>query len=272
MQSMTDQLSFFPVTSRTLAPYYQDDHVVLYCGDMRDVIPALGISSVDAVITDPPYGQSRLAWDRWPPGWPTLLASLTRNLWCFGNLRMFMDRRDDFDDWQIAQDLVWEKHNGSSSTADQFRRVHEQMVHFYRGEWAAIHKEPQVTHDAYARKVRRKKAPKHWSPIGEHTYESEENGPRQMRSVIYAKSAHSGHGKGGLGVTKPEAVLAPLISYSVPVGGVVLDPFAGSGTTLDTARKHGRRAIGIEIRPEQCAAVVKLLNKSQRELALKPGR
>ncbi|GAH40851.1 unnamed protein product, partial [marine sediment metagenome] len=34
------------------------------------------------------------------------------------------------------------------------------------------------------------------------------------------------------------------------VGGVVLDPFAGSGTALRVARRLGRRFIGIEISPE----------------------
>jgi DNA modification methylase len=46
---------------------------------------------------------------------------------------------------------------------------------------------------------------------------------------------------------KPTAALAPLISSFCPPGGVVLDPFAGSGSTLAAAKQLGRRFIGFEI-------------------------
>jgi DNA modification methylase len=46
---------------------------------------------------------------------------------------------------------------------------------------------------------------------------------------------------------KPTAALAPLISSFCPAGGVVLDPFAGSGSTLLAAKQVGRRFIGFEI-------------------------
>jgi site-specific DNA-methyltransferase (adenine-specific) len=47
---------------------------------------------------------------------------------------------------------------------------------------------------------------------------------------------------------KPVGLLARLIGcYGGPVGSVVLDPFAGSGSTLIAARRTGRRALGIEI-------------------------
>lgn len=37
-------------------PYYQRDGITIYCGDCRAILPELASESVDAVVTDPPYG------------------------------------------------------------------------------------------------------------------------------------------------------------------------------------------------------------------------
>jgi DNA modification methylase len=53
--------------------------------------------------------------------------------------------------------------------------------------------------------------------------------------------------------TFPQALIEPCILAGAPAGGVVLDPFAGSGTTGVVAQKHGRRFVGIELNPDYCA-------------------
>jgi site-specific DNA-methyltransferase (adenine-specific) len=55
-----------------------------------------------------------------------------------------------------------------------------------------------------------------------------------------------------------ELVKVPILS-TTPANGIVLDPFAGSGTSLRFARKHGLRAIGIDIKREFCKAMVEQL-------------
>jgi site-specific DNA-methyltransferase (adenine-specific) len=54
-----------------------------------------------------------------------------------------------------------------------------------------------------------------------------------------------------------------------PVGGVVLDPFAGSGTTLVAALKSGRNAVGVEMVPEIAdIAERRLRDASSNDLSL----
>jgi site-specific DNA-methyltransferase (adenine-specific) len=176
------------------------------------------------------------------------------SVWVFGSLRMFMDRRDEFDGWKMAQDIVWEKHNGSSFHADRFRRVHEQAAQFYRGKWEDVWKGKVVTMDAVARTVTRKKGrPPHMGVLDGGTYTSVDGGPRIQRSVIFARSEH------GMGVghptAKPAKIVEPLILNACPPGGTVLDPFGGSGTTAGVAVKHGRKAIVCELNPDYAALI-----------------
>ena len=58
----------------------------------------------------------------------------------------------------------------------------------------------------------------------------------------------------------PETLVEPLVKAGCPPGGVVLDPFAGSGTIGVVAKKQGKNAILIEISPEYCNIIKKRLN------------
>jgi len=64
-----------------------------------------------------------------------------------------------------------------------------------------------------------------------------------MRSVQYVRSEH---GSAEHPTQKPIAIVQPLLAYACPPGGVVLDPFAGSGTTAICARRARQRAIVVE--------------------------
>ncbi|MBD9700689.1 site-specific DNA-methyltransferase [Streptomyces sp. ID01-12c] len=240
-----------------MTPYWEDPDtgLQLYLGDMRDVLPALGIQA-DCLIVDPPYTETSLVWDRWPDGWPTLAAKTANSMWCFGSMRMFLDRGPEFADWKLSQDVVWQKANGTGFATDRFKRVHEIATHWYRGDWKAVHHDtPRVAYtgpDKHAR-ARASRTP-HTGSIGGFLYE--DDGTRLMRSVLDAPSV-----RGGWHPTqKPHGILDPLIRYACPEGGLVVDPFAGSGSTLDAARQAGRRAIGIEAHEPYAEAAARRLD------------
>lgn len=50
----------------------------------------------------------------------------------------------------------------------------------------------------------------------------------------------------------PAALVEHFIRSLCPPGGIVLDMFSGSGTTVATALRHGRRGIGLDLRMSQC--------------------
>jgi len=56
--------------------------------------------------------------------------------------------------------------------------------------------------------------------------------------------------KGAHFATFPPALIESCVLAGCPVGGVVLDPFGGSGTTGMVAKQHGRNAILIDLNPE----------------------
>ncbi|TDE03456.1 site-specific DNA-methyltransferase [Jiangella asiatica] len=60
---------------------------------------------------------------------------------------------------------------------------------------------------------------------------------------------------------KPGALLQTLLSVVTPPGGLVLDPFAGSGSTLQAARALGHSAIGIEADERFCEVIAKRLDQ-----------
>lgn len=63
---------------------------------------------------------------------------------------------------------------------------------------------------------------------------------------------------------KPERLIQLLIESSTKEGDWILDPFAGSGTTLVVSRRTNRNCIGIEINPEYCKIIKKRLEMDQQ--------
>ena len=130
-----------------------------------------------------------------------------------------------------------------------------------------------------------------YAPTG--GYEDNGNASRFFKSIIYqAKASKSERNKGCEGLeekvfsdrnpdldsadmpqnrsgnaksnfhptVKPIALMEYLIKMVTPYGGVVLDPFAGSGTTLKMAKKNNRNYIGIEISQEYIDIINKRLS------------
>ncbi|TMR11053.1 site-specific DNA-methyltransferase [Nonomuraea turkmeniaca] len=249
-------------------PYFKSDGVELYLGDMREVLPALDVHPV-ACVADPPYGETANEWDAWPDGWVDAVAKVLPNsasLWCFGSARMFLDRRDEFTAWKFAQEALWVKRTGTGPTSrDRLVKLHEWAYHWYRGRWTDLHHEWERVRADPAAVARNGGAARRTAGIahrGEYASAPTwtDDGTRQPLSVTYLIEAASVRYQKRHPDEKPLAVVEALVRECTPPGGLVLVPFAGSGSELLAARLLGRRAVGIERHEPYAEEIAKRLS------------
>ena len=170
------------------------------------------------------------------------------------------------DGWWLRQDIIWSKPNGMvESVEDRPTMIHEYIFllskrkrYFY--DHAAV-KEPAVSDHAsgngFKRNERLSYQNSDGSPRGNDKQWTDVGGLRNRRSVWTIAPAQY---PGAHFATYPPALIKPCILAGCPVGGVVLDPFGGSGTTGKVALELGRSAILIELNPDY----VKLIEKRCR--------
>lgn len=78
-----------------------------------------------------------------------------------------------------------------------------------------------------------------------------DNTPPDAREDVMESAVESGNGSGHPAVF-PTLIVRELIRMLCPPGGVVLDPYAGSGATLVAAKTEKRDFIGVDINPQYC--------------------
>lgn len=239
-----------------MKPYYEEPGITIYHGDCREILPTL--PKVDLVLTDPPYGDTDLEWDTRVSHWPQIVPADA--LWCFGSFRFFMENKGEFAGWKIAQELIWEKQNGSGFSVDRFNRVHELIAHWYRGKWSDVgHATPREVTGIQRKSdkpVSRGVRTPHRGKIDKGQWV--DDGTRLIRSVIKCRNEHftAEHP-----TQKPVELIRLILEYSTSAGQSILDPFMGSGATLVAAKRLGRRAIGIEIEERYAEIAVNRLRQ-----------
>jgi site-specific DNA-methyltransferase (adenine-specific) len=210
-------------------PFYNEDGITLYCCDCRDILPHL--PQVDLVLTDPPYGI----------GWKPRVNHQDQP-W-IDNKQFDPGPFLDFG----TEHVFW--------GANYFSRL---LPH--SPDWLTWVKRP--IHYDFSSDTR--------------SYSTVELAWTNLRCGARFK-AHTWDGGLRAGVSdnrtfchpsqKPIELMVWCLEFS-RTSGTILDPFAGSGTTLVAAKQLGRRAIGIEIEPRYCAIAVERLR--QQVLPLEP--
>lgn len=169
------------------------------------------------------------------------------------------------DGWYLRSDIIWHKTNPMpESVTDRPTKSHEYLFlltknerYYYDSE--AI-KEPSVDPEGSAKRYESEfggiKADTRiaqglvTTPKGMREF----SGSRNRRSVWTVSTAPY---SGAHFATYPPALIKPCILAGTKPGDIVLDPFAGSGTTGAVALELGRKAILIELNPDY----IKLINE-----------
>lgn len=170
------------------------------------------------------------------------------------------------DGWILRQDIIWAKPNPMpESVRDRCTKAHEYLFLLtksakYWFDHGAVKEDavqgPQVRNRA-SNFSKASKAGRH----GQGAATIELDGGRNKRSVWTVTPKPY---KGAHFAVMPPGLVEPCIKAGCPVGGVVLDPFLGSGTTAACALSLGRNAIGIELNP----AYVELARKRVGEVSM----
>ena len=203
-------------------PYYDEDGITLYLGDCRDVLPSL---SPDVILTDPPYnvgkdyGTSKD--DLSPEGYERLLGTVSG-----------------------AQDRqAWVTPTTHLATYLRVLGDQARLVVVRRGAQGPIR---FGWCDQFLplliRGVPHTRVPNLWDGI------------RLPDEGYFFREETFGHP----GFTA-FPIMARLVECMARADDLVCDPFSGTGTTLVAAKRHGRRAVGIELNEPYCEIAAKRL-------------
>jgi DNA modification methylase len=179
--------------------------------------------------------------------------------------------------WYLRSDIIWHKKNGMpESVKDRPTKNYEHLF--------LLAKSPKYYYDyksiqepiANSTKARYKRG------VGENKYAHMNKdlnyqkifqprthtdlGEMRNKRDVWSVSTNAVKIPGHFAIY-PEKLIEPCIIAGAPIGGVVLDPFFGSGTTGVVAIKNSRQYIGIELNPEYCRIAQERIDKE----ALKIG-
>ena len=233
-------------------------------GDTMQVLPYLPPNSVDLLIIDPPYNMDKEFngakfkklsaddYEEYVNSWIILCLPLLKETatiyvccdWGSSGVIEKVLRKYFF----VHNRITWQREKGRGALSNWKNGMEDVW-------FATVSK--KYTFNVDAVKIRRKVIapykqdgqPKDWEETADgkfrDTYPS--NFWDDISIPYWSMPENTAHP-----TQKPEKLLAKLILASSNPGDVILDPFAGSGTTAVAAKKLGRHYIGIEQNPQYC--------------------
>ena len=236
--------------------FEQIENCTLYQDDCLNVMHQL--SSVDAIITDPPYGTTKCKWDS-----PIDFEEMWRQIDCAAkeSAAVVLTASQPFTSTLVLSnpkmyrhEWIWIKNRGSNfaNTVREPMKEHESVLVFSKGKWT-YNKQMQeraesglarskykVTHNDTERETYR-----NFEGRKSHSIEK-----KRVPSSCQKFNVCAGKEKVKHPTQKPVSLMEYLVKTYTNEGDVVLDFAMGSGTTGVACANLGRRFIGIENDPK----------------------
>lgn len=249
--------------------FYTHPHGELWLGDAVAWLRSLEDESVDLVFADPPYNIKKAEWDTfesqqhyvdWSLAWIEQAARVLKpagTLYICGFSEILADLKLPASRFFVGcRWIVWHYKNKANLGSD-WGRSHESILHFrktkdftfniddvripYGNHTLKYPEHPQAESSQYGGGRNKDRL---WQPNPKGA---------KPRDVIEIPTTCNGmHEKTPHPTQKPEELLRKIVLASSNAGDVVIDPFAGSGTTLVVAEQLRRHWRGCDISPEYC--------------------
>ena len=258
--------------------------VELILGDCLEVMRSIPDKSVDAIITDLPYGTTACKWDviiPFEPMWEQV-KRINKGVFVTTASQPFTSKLVMSNlDW-FKYELIWQKSmaTGGLDANKKPLKIHENVLVFSNGH--STYNPIKFDYVCSRNKIGDKSsvATQKFRNKDENIYRDVkkrdwiETGKRYPLSVFYCNNkSFNGHTKGVPNsnfhpTQKPVALYRYLIKTYTNEGDTVLDITMGSGTTGVACVQTGRNFIGIEIDPTYFAIAEKRIKEAQAQMKL----
>lgn len=232
----------------------------LHNGDCLQVLPSIPSGSIDAIITDLPYGTTACKWDtviEFAPMWKEVKRVLKPSgMFITTSAQPFASALIMSNPSWFKYEWIWNKNYAANFLAAKKMPLltHENILVFTAGGVNNGSKTPTTynpiktdlhhTRKAVSNRfVDNAKNPKYHHLVRRDIFENDLIG-KYPKSVI--ELSNSDHSKRIHATQKPVALYEYLIKTYTNEGETVLDIAMGSGTTIEAAERTGRNSIGIE--------------------------